>query len=40
MNYSLHPGAEQNLAGVLGFYQEHAGRMVAARFLEEFERVT
>ena len=39
MNYSLHPGAEQDLAGALGFYQEHAGRMVAARFLDEFERV-
>ncbi len=39
MSYSLHPGAEQDLAGALNFYQEHAGRIVAARFLDEFERV-
>ena len=39
MSYSLHPGAEQDLAGALGFYQEHAGRVVAARLLDEFERV-
>jgi toxin ParE1/3/4 len=39
MTYSLHPGAEQDVAGALNFYNEQAGPVVAARFLEEFERV-
>ena len=39
MTYSLHPGAEQDVADALDFYSEHAGPVVAARFLEEFERV-
>jgi plasmid stabilization system protein ParE len=39
MTYSLHPGAEQDVAGALDFYSEHAGPVVAAHFLEEFERV-
>ena len=39
MNYSLHPEAEQDLADALDFYSEHAGMVVAKRFLEEFERV-
>lgn len=39
MNYSLHPGAEHDIADALDFYSEHAGPAVAERFLEEFERV-
>ena len=39
MTYSLHPGAEQDVADTLDFYGEHAGSVVAERFLEEFERV-
>ncbi|MDO9225922.1 MAG: type II toxin-antitoxin system RelE/ParE family toxin [Pseudomonadota bacterium] len=39
MIYSLHLGAERDLADAQDFYSEHAGRVVAARFLEEFERV-
>jgi plasmid stabilization system protein ParE len=40
MTYSLHPGAEHDIANALDFYSEQAGSMVAKRFLEEFERVT
>jgi toxin ParE1/3/4 len=39
MTYSLHPGAEQDVADALDFYSEQAGPVVAAHFLEEFERV-
>lgn len=39
MTYSLHPGAEQDIAEALDFYTKEAGRVVAARFLDEFERV-
>ena len=39
MTYSLHPGAEHDIANVLDFYKEQAGHVVAERFLEEFERV-
>ncbi len=39
MNYSLHPGAEQDIASALDFYTERAGLRVAQRFLDEFERV-
>ena len=39
MTYSLHPGAEHDVANALNFYSEHAGPVVAGRFLEEFERV-
>ena len=39
MTYSLHPGAERDVADALDFYSEHAGSIVAARFLEEFERI-
>ncbi len=39
MTYSLHPGAEQDVAAALDFYSEKAGQAVAERFLEEFERV-
>lgn len=39
MTWTLHPGAEHDIADALDFYSEHAGPVVAARFLEEFERV-
>ena len=39
MTYSLHPAAEQDIADALDFYAEHAGLLVARRFLSEFERV-
>jgi plasmid stabilization system protein ParE len=39
MSYSLHPGAESDVADALDFYGERAGAAVAVRFLEEFERV-
>jgi toxin ParE1/3/4 len=39
MTYSLHLGAEQDIANALDFYSEQAGFVVAERFLEEFERV-
>lgn len=39
MTYSLHPGAEHDIANALDFYSEHAGPVVAERFLEEFERI-
>jgi plasmid stabilization system protein ParE len=39
MTYSLHPGAEHDIASVLDFYKEQAGLVVAGHFLEEFERV-
>ena len=39
MTYSLHPAAEHDVATALDFYKEHAGLMVAKRFLAEFERV-
>ncbi|MDD2774327.1 MAG: type II toxin-antitoxin system RelE/ParE family toxin [Gallionella sp.] len=39
MTYSLHPRAEQDVADALDFYSEHAGTVVAERFIEEFERV-
>ena len=39
MTYSLHPGAEHEIAKALDFYSEQAGSVVAERFLEEFERV-
>ena len=39
MTYTLHPGAEQDLADALDFYTEKAGVIVAGRFLAEFERV-
>ncbi|WP_394792023.1 type II toxin-antitoxin system RelE/ParE family toxin [Rhodoferax sp.] len=39
MSYSLHPGAEQDIADALDFYSEQAGLLVAKRFLDEFERV-
>ncbi len=39
MNYTLHPGAEQDIADMLDFYTAQAGIPVAQRFLQEFERV-
>ena len=39
MNYTLHPGAERDITEALDFYCEHAGFVVAERFLDEFERV-
>ncbi|TPW18018.1 MAG: Plasmid stabilization system protein [Halothiobacillaceae bacterium] len=39
MTYSLHPGAERDVADALDFYSEHAGSAVAKRFIEEFERI-
>jgi len=39
VTYSLHPGAEQDIADALDFYAEHAGSVVAQRFFSEFERV-
>jgi|694.fasta_scaffold115172_3 plasmid stabilization system protein ParE len=39
MSYSLHPGAQSDVAEVLDFYRERAGAAVAGRFLDEFERV-
>ena len=39
MTYSLHPGAEHDIANALDFYSEQAGLVVAERFLEEFERI-
>ncbi len=38
MTYSLHPGAEHDIANALDFYKEQAGLVVAERFLEEFGR--
>lgn len=38
MTYSLHPGAEQDIADALEFYSQHAGSVVAEYFLAEFER--
>jgi plasmid stabilization system protein ParE len=39
MTFSLHPGAEDDIAKALDFYSEQAGPVVAEHFLEEFERV-
>jgi plasmid stabilization system protein ParE len=39
VTYSLHPGAEQDIADALDFYTEQAGLLLARRFLDEFERV-
>lgn len=39
MKRSLHPGAWQDAVDAMDFYTQHAGAHVAARFLDEFERV-
>lgn len=38
MSYSLHRGAEQDLADAFRFYRREGGSGVARRFLDEFER--
>ena len=39
MTYTVHPGAERDLAQASDFYVKQAGDVVAHRFLTEFERV-
>lgn len=39
MTYTVHPGAELDLAEASDFYVKQAGEVVARRFLAEFERV-
>ena len=39
MTFSLHPGAEHDIADALDFYALQVGPLVAQRFLSEFERV-
>ncbi len=39
MTFSLHAGAEHDVAEAQDFYIEQAGPVAAERFLEEFERV-
>ena len=39
MTYSLHRGAELDLAEAARFYRREGGPAVAARFLDEFERI-
>lgn len=39
MTYTLHPAVERDLAQAARFYRREAGRRVATRFLDEFERI-
>jgi plasmid stabilization system protein ParE len=39
VTYTLHRGAERDLGDAARFYRNEAGRAVAARFIEEFERI-
>lgn len=39
MNYWFHAGAEQDVADAQDFYTQHAGIQVAARFLNELQRI-
>ena len=39
MTYTLHREAERDLAEAAGFYRREGGRALAARFLDEFERI-
>jgi len=39
VSFTLHPGAERDLGEAARFYRREAGRGVAERFLDEFERV-
>jgi len=39
MKYSFHAGAEQDVADAQDFYTQHAGLQVAARFLDELQRI-
>lgn len=40
MSCTLHRDAERDLGNAARFYRSEAGRAVAERFLDEFERVT
>ena len=39
MTYALHRGAEDDLAQAAHFYRREGSRALAARFLDEFERI-
>jgi len=39
VTFSLHPGAEQDIADAQDFYFLQAGPLVAEHYLDEFERV-
>jgi plasmid stabilization system protein ParE len=39
VSYSLHRGAEQDLAEAFRFYQREGGNGLARRFLDEFARI-
>lgn len=39
MTYTLHAKAEDDLTAAVDFYEKEAGRIVADRFISEFERV-
>ena len=39
MSITLHPGAEIDVAEAVNFYTVEGGRLVAERFLNEFDRV-
>lgn len=39
MTYTVHPGAERDIADAPDFYVKQAGLIVAQRFLAEFDRV-
>lgn len=39
MSYWIHPDAEAELGDAALYYAEHAGTLIAAAFLAEFERV-
>jgi len=39
VTFTLHRGAERDLGDAARFYRNEAGRAVAARFIEEFERI-
>jgi plasmid stabilization system protein ParE len=39
LSYTLHRGAEWDLAEALRFYKREGGTRLATRFLDEFERV-
>jgi plasmid stabilization system protein ParE len=39
MNYSFHPGAQQDITDAQDFYLQQAGVRVATRFLDELQHV-
>ncbi len=39
MSYLLHRGAADDVAAAARFYRQEGGRALAARFIDEFERV-